>query len=119
PTYRQYGIALLVVTGLPYAFAFLGGSRRPRAPRTLLLAGTQMVMLLNILSHVGSMNLFNSYVPGLVSSLAIILPFSLYFFASALREGWLRGSDFLYLVPAAVILHGPGLVGLMLLARLE
>lgn len=118
PTYHQYIVMLLVVTLLPYILALLGGSRRPRAPRTLLLAATQMVMLLNVLSHVGSMNLLNSYVPGLVTSLAIMLPFSLYFFATGLRQGWLYGSDFLYLAPIAVVLHGPGLVGLIWLARL-
>jgi hypothetical protein len=117
PSYHQFLVILLVVTILPYAFALLGGSRQARAPRTILLAGTQMVMLINVLSHVVSMNVVNGYVPGLVTALAINLPFSVYFFAAALHESWLRWSDFAYLVSVAVILHGPGFFGLMFLTK--
>jgi len=117
PSYRQFLFMLLVVTLLPYAFALLGGAKRERGPRTFLLAGTQTVMLVNVLSHVGSMNLMNGYVPGLASALAINLPFSLFFFGAGLRQGWLKWGDFAYLLPIAVVLHGPGLLGLMLLVK--
>ncbi len=116
PTVHQYIDALLVVTVLPYAFALLRGSGHERGPRTLLLAGTQMVMLVNVLSHLALMNIWNGYVPGLVTALACNLPFSLFFFASGLRQGWLRWNDFAYLLPFAILLHGPGLIGLMALA---
>ncbi len=118
PTYRQFLLMLLVVTVLPYAFALLGGARRVRGPRTFLLVETQMVMLVNVISHVVSMNIMNGYVPGLASALAFNLPFSLFFFATALRQGWLKWGDFGYLLPIAVVLHGPGLLGLMALTKL-
>lgn len=117
PSYRQFLFMLLVVTVLPYSFALLGGAKRERGPRTFLLAGTQMVMLVNVLSHVVSMNIMGGYVPGLASALAINLLFSLYFFGAGLRQGWLKWGDFAYLAPVAVVLHGPGLLGLMVLAR--
>ncbi len=116
PTYHRYMVALLVVTVLPYAFALLGGSGHERGPRTLLLAGTQTVMLVNAFSHLVMMNIWNGYVPGLVTALAFNLPFSLFFLASGLRHSWLRWSDFAYLLPSAILLHGPGLVGLMAVA---
>jgi hypothetical protein len=117
PTYHQFLVLLLVVTVLPYAFALLGGAKRPRGLRTFLLSGAQLVMLINVLSHIVSMNVWNGYVPGLVTSLAIILPFSLYFFVTALRQGWLRWSDFGVLGVAALVAHGPGLIGLILLSK--
>jgi len=116
PTYHQFLVVLLLVTVLPYAFALLGGVRHERGLRTFLLAGVQMVMLVNVFSHVGMMNLWNSYVPGLITALAFNLPFSLYFFGAGLRQGWLRWGDIAYLLPIAIALHGPGLLGLMDLA---
>lgn len=116
PSYRQFLFVLLVVTVLPYGFALLGGARRERGARTFLLAGTQVVMLINVFTHVASMNMLGGYVPGLVSALAINLPFSLVFLGSGLRQGWLKWSDFAYLVPIAIALLGPGLIGLLLLA---
>ena len=106
-----------MVTVLPYVFALLGGATRERGGRTFLLAGAQVVMLVNVLSHVGSMNIMGGYVPGLISALAFNLPFSLYFLATGLRQGWLKWSDFGYLVPIAVVVHGPGLLGLMALTK--
>ena len=117
PSYRQFLFVLLVVTVLPYAFALLGGARRARGARTFLLAGAQSVMLLNVLSHVVTMNIMGSYVPGLVTALAFNLPFSLYFLGTGLRQSWLKWSDFAYLAPLAILLHGPGLFGLLALAK--
>jgi hypothetical protein len=109
---------LLLVTVLPYLFALLGGARRARGPRTILLAAIQVTMLVNVASHLLMWNLADGYEPGLVTALAFNLPFSVVFIAAGLRGGWLRATDFAYLVPAAVILHGPGLFSLLLIARL-
>ncbi len=116
PSYHTFLVMLLVVTALPYAFALLGGAGRARGQRTFLLAGAQAVMLVNVFSHLAMMNIWNGYVPGLVTALACNLPFSLFFFASGLRQGWLHWNDFAYLLPFAILLHGPGLLGLMMLA---
>lgn len=117
PTYRQFLWMLLLVTLLPYGLALLGGAKRERGLRTLLLSGAQVAMLLNLLSHIGTMNLVNGYAPGLVTALAINLPFSLFFLGTGLRQGWLKWSDFGYMVPIALLLIGPGLFGLMALTK--
>jgi hypothetical protein len=116
PSYRTFLVVLLAVMVLPYAFASLGGASRVRGLRTFLLTGSQAVMFVNVFSHLAMMNIWNGYVPGLVTALAFNLPFSLFFFASGLRQGWLRWNDFAYLLPFAILLHGPGLLGLMVLA---
>jgi hypothetical protein len=117
PTYRQFLFAVLAVTVLPYAFALLGGAKRERGARTFLLVEAQVVVLVNVISHVVSMNIMGGYVPGLVSALAFNLPFSLYMFGTGLRQGWLRWVDFAYLLPVGIVLYGPGLLGLRLLVR--
>ena len=116
PSYRQFLLMLLVVTALPYLLASLGGARRARGPRTFLLVTTQAVMFVNVFSHLVSMAVMGGYVPGLVTALAINLPFSLYLFAVGLRQGWLRWGDLVYLLPVALVLHGPGLLGLTALS---
>jgi hypothetical protein len=118
PTERQYLVMLLIVTVLPYLLALLGGARRARGARTFFLVAVQVMMLVNVFSHLWMWNLANGYVPGLVTALAFNLPFSAYLIARGVHEGWLRWADFAYMVPAAVILHGPGLFGLLLIARL-
>lgn len=116
PTYRQFLVMLLIVTVLPYLFACLGGMRRARGPRTWLLVGIQAVMLINVLSHLGLMLYTLGYVPGLITALAINLPFSLYLFASGIKDRWLRWSDLGFLLPVALAVHVLGLLGLSFLA---
>lgn len=111
PTVHQFALMLLIVTALPYLFVMVG-RRRPRGPATMLLAATQTLMLINVASHLGSAAILGGYAPGMVTALVFNLPFSLYFFGSGLRQGWLKGGDFAYFVPIALLLHGPGLLGL-------
>jgi len=117
PTYRQFLWMLLVVTVLPYVLALLGGAKRERGARTLLLSGVQVTILVNVFMHVGSMNIIGGYVPGLATALAFNLPFSLYFLGAGLRQGWLKWRDFLYMATLGLLLLGPGLLGLMMLVK--
>ena len=57
------------------------------------------------------------YSPGLVSAVLINAPVSVYLFHRAARERWLPRTAWRALWPAALLVHGPGLVGLLLLAR--
>lgn len=117
PTDRQFELMLLIVTVLPYLFACLGGVRRERGPRTWLLVGTQAVMLVNVLSHLGMMLYSRGYVPGLITALAINLPFSLYVWSAGVKNHWLRWSDLGVLLPVALVVHLLGLFGLMAMAE--
>jgi hypothetical protein len=113
PGPQQFVLALLFVTVLPYLFVIFGSRQSERGPATLLLTGIMMVMLVNVFSHLLSASWLGGYVPGLLTSLGIILPFGLFYFYQGLRGGWLRWNDFAVLLPLAVVLHGPGLFGLM------
>lgn len=116
PSGAEFMLALGIVTLLPYLFAAMAHfGRSPRTRRTgaMLMAGTVAVMLLNVLSHLGSAVLLRGYAPGIVTSLAVNLPFSLLFFSAALRQGWLERRNLRWLALGAVIAHGPGLFALM------
>lgn len=119
PSPAEFTLALVVVTTLPFLFAALaqfGKTPRTRRNGVLLLAGTQAVMLLNVLSHLGSAVMLGGYAPGMITALAVNLPFSLLFFATALRQGWLIRKNLPWLALAAVLFHGPGLIALLWLA---
>ena len=111
--FEQFKIALVFVTALAFVFILAYQlSHKKRLPLYLLL-GVQMVLLINVFSHISTAFLMRGYVPGLVTALLVNLPFSIYLFRCALREAWIdqRGVVVLFLV--GLVLHGPGLIGLL------
>lgn len=114
-TFGQFLLALTLVTLAPYAFAASGPLER-RSRAFLLVLGTQMVVLVNVASHLAAAVWARGYAPGLVTALLVNLPFSLFLFRRALRASWVRPRDLAWLLVAALLVHGPGLVGLMVLA---
>lgn len=114
-TYGQFLAALGVVTAVPWLFAASGPLER-RSRAFLLVLGTQMVVLLNVVSHAAAAVWLRFYVPGLATALLVNLPFSVYLFRRALAGSWVRPRDLAWLFLAALLVHGPGLIGLMVLA---
>lgn len=74
----------------------------------------QSVVALNVVSHaIVSVAFLRGYAPGLVTALALNAPFSIHLFGRARRERWIPSWSWWLLPPAAVLLHGPGLLGLL------
>ena len=74
--------------------------------------------LTEIASHlVVAAVVMRGYSPGLASAVLINAPISVYLFRRAARERWLPRTAWRALWPAALLVHGPGLVGLLLLTR--
>jgi hypothetical protein len=111
-SYPQFLVALAVVTAVPLAVALVGDLRRP-GPATVFLLFVQAVMGVNVLSHVASGVYLGGYSPGLATALAVTLPFSVYLLRRARRERWVGGRTLLALLPAAFLVHGPGLLALL------
>lgn len=114
-TYGQFLLALGLVTLAPWAFAASGPLER-RSRAFLLVLGTQMVVLVNVVAHLATALWVRGYAPGLVTALLVNLPFSVFLFRHALRGSWVKLRDLAWLLMAALLVHGPGLVGLMVLA---
>jgi hypothetical protein len=116
PTYPQFLAALAVVTLVPWLVWLLGVAwRETRAGVTLLLL-VQTVMLVNVASHVGAAVFLGGYAPGVVTALALNLPFSIHLLRRARAERWISRRTLAILFAAAVFIHGPGMFGLMWLA---
>lgn len=110
-TYRQLLIALLIITIIPYLFAFWAQKREAGMYPLLCF---QVVMLLNVFAHVMTAIMLAGYGPGLITALAINLPFSIYLLRRAMREGWASGKALAVMFPVALLIHGPLLAGLMI-----
>jgi hypothetical protein len=107
-------VALLVATLVPLAIT-AWTQRRPESRAALWAALlVQAVLALNVVSHVATATMLRGYSPGLITALAVNAPFSVYFFRRAARERWLSRRALLWLAPAAILVHGPLLVGLVL-----
>jgi hypothetical protein len=107
--------ALVVATVVPLAIvAWAYWRPHSRVARWTALA-IQATVLLNVLSHiVAAAVLLRGYAPGLATAVLVNLPFSLVLLRRVARERWLPRRALLALVPAAVVVHGPLLGGLLL-----
>jgi hypothetical protein len=116
-TYPQILIALVIATAIP-AGVILWALSEPHVRSKLWIALLiQMVVLLNVLSHVcAALFIMHGYSPGLITALVLNLPFSIHVFREARRAHWVTRRQLLWLVPAAVVVHGPLLIGLILLS---
>jgi hypothetical protein len=116
-TYEQMLIALALATIIPLGIAIWAVARpqSPAAVWSVLLI--QAVVLLNVAAHVGSaLVILRGYGPGLATALVVNLPFSLYVLRRARGERWTTRQGLLALAPAAFVVHGPLLLGLIALA---
>lgn len=103
---------------LPRGDAPAVADRHPSSPRALwVLLALETTVGLNVIAHVTSaLVLFRGYGPGLVTAILVNAPFVTYCFRRAARERWVSSAALWATIPAAVILHGPVLVGALWLA---
>jgi hypothetical protein len=111
--YKQFLIALAIITIIPFLVALLWLGRRWAV---YLLIGFQVVMLINVFAHILMALFLRGYAPGLITALVINLPFSLYLLRRALNEKWVTKGAVAWMFPAGLLIHGPVLAGLMLLS---
>ena len=115
-TYRQFLIALIIVTAVPYLIAWLGNLEREQSAGVYLLLGLQVVMLYNVLVHGAMAAAMGGYAPGVVTAVAFNLPFSVYLLRRALKEGWAPRRVIVLLFPVGLMIHALGLPLLMVLS---
>ena len=118
----SYPVLLLtlgVVSLLALSIA-LAAAAWPQSPRALwALLTLEAVLALNVVAHVlSALVVFHGYGPGLVTALLVNAPFATYCFRRAHRERWVSAAALRATVPAALLLHGPILIGGLWLAGL-
>jgi hypothetical protein len=116
-TYGQFLVALLIMTAFPYLIAWFATRERERVgPGLLLLVSIQVMMLVNVFAHAGMAMLIGGYAPGIVTAIAVNLPFSIYLLRHAVRERWVSGRAMALIVPIGLVLHGIGLPMIIILS---
>jgi hypothetical protein len=117
-TYPTMLWALTLATLVPLAVV-VWAVARPSSRVALWFAVTlQAVVAINVVSHVlAAAFLLRGYSPGVATAVLVNAPFSVYFYRRAAREHWLPRRALLSTWPAAVFIHGPGLLGIFALAR--
>ena len=110
-------VALISVTVLAFLIA-LSAAMWPHSRLALwALLTLEAVVALNVVAHVlSALFVFDGYSPGLVTALVINAPFAIYCFWRVYRERWVSRGVLGAIVPAALILHGPILLGGLWLA---
>lgn len=111
--YKQFLTVLIIITVIPFLIALVW---RGRKTGVYLLILFQVVMLINVFAHVMMALFLRGYAPGLLTALLINLPFSLYLLRRAVAEGWVSKRSVALMFPLGIIIHGPLLFGLMMLA---
>ena len=110
---RQFVALLVLITALAFLIAASGDLAAPGSPAGYALLAIQATMLVNVASHIGAAIVLRGYAPGLVTALALNLPFSLWLLHVASAGHWYSAAALLWLIPLALILHGPVLIGLL------
>jgi hypothetical protein len=113
--YHGFLVALIIATVLPFAIVWWVWVRPESRVALWAALGIQAVVALNVLSHIAAAIVFGGYSPGLATAVLVNLPFSAYLFSRAWIEGWTTTARLSLLLLAALIVHGPLLVGLLLL----
>lgn len=101
----QVGLIILTALGIVVTVVTV------RSPTASASAFGMMVFAavlgLNAVAHIGLSIAARSYVPGLVTAIAITLPVSVLLLLRARREAWVTPSVFWAVLPVAVLVHGP------------
>ena len=103
--------SLLILTVLAILVT-LAAARRPNRPGSayaMLVFGA--VIGLNALAHVALAVALRAYMPGLATALLLTLPVSALLLTLAHRERWVSSPVFWTILPAAIVVHGPVLLG--------
>jgi hypothetical protein len=110
-------VALITISVLGLLIA-LAAAMWPHSRLALWsLLTLEAVVALNVIAHVFSaLFVFHGYGPGLVTALLINAPFAIYCFWRVYRERWVSSRVLGAIAAAALILHGPILIGALWLA---
>lgn len=106
-------IALAVVTIVPFIVLACCDAGRPRSAGVYALLAIQTTILLNAAFHLMAASVVGGYAPGVVTAVAVNLPYSFYVLGRAWREAWFTRPELVTLVPIAAALHGPVLLLLL------
>jgi len=115
-TYGQFLLAVFIMTAIPYLVAWFSDMDRERSVGITLLICLQVMMLINVFAHISIALMMRGYAPGLITAVAIQLPYSIFMLSRALRDGWLSRSVLVQLGFIGLLLNLLVLPGIVILS---
>lgn len=114
PSVEQYHVALAVVSFAAFGLLLLSWLTDSASYALVVL---QSVMTLNIVVHLAAAAWMRGYVPGLVTAVLVELPTSLVVCRRLRAVNWMTSRQRTLLPLWTLVLHGPGLFGLLAFVR--
>lgn len=109
--------ALVALSAVAFVLAIVAHMRPHSARWFWLLLALQAAIGINAVAHViTAAFLFRDYAPGVLTAVLVNAPFTGFVFARASRDQWVSAKALRATVPAALVLHGPILLGALWLA---
>ena len=119
PSWTEMQIALLLVTIMPALIMIWAVLGRQRLWKELLVCSVTGIYFANVfLPHIPAAIVTGGYTPGLLTATLVNLPFCLYLWRQAIREGILSFNQVLLTALAGAIVLIPSIVSIMMLAKL-
>lgn len=119
PSRAQLFGALIAATIIPLAVVAWGSRGQPRSiPLYACMVLYAMVLLNVFLPHLLATVALRAYTPGVLTALALNLPFTAYLFRRALSEGYVTRTGLVVCGGVAILGYVPSVVGAYALGRL-
>jgi len=115
-TYAQFVLAVSVATAVPYLIASFSNTGRQGGAGVTLLVSIQAMMLVNVFAHLSFAVMMGGYAPGVVTAVAVELPFSISMLRRAVRERWVSGRAMVLLIAIGLPLNVIALPALPILS---
>ena len=107
----EFRISLLILTALGVLVAAIAAQSPTKGSSSYVMLVFGGFIGLNALAHIGLTFAVREYMPGLLSALVLTLPASIVLLARGRRECWVSSSAYWTVLPVAVLIHGPVMVG--------
>jgi hypothetical protein len=104
-------LLILTVLGLLVTVTAARSPTRPGSSYVMLVFGA--IIGLNALAHVALTVALRAYMPGLLTALLLTLPVSALLLTLGRRERWVSSPAYWTILPVAVVVHGPVLLGFL------
>ena len=112
-TREQFALALILITIIPCLLLLFGQLTLRWRESILVLIQFQVVIFLNVFSHVIAAVMMGGFSPGIVTAILLNFPFSLLLFRYGLKNEWVRPKIFAAMFPIGLIVLGPGMLALL------
>lgn len=118
PSASQLYVALVLATVLPAVWVVLAMSGERKSVRVYSLMTLYSILFWNAwFPHIALALALVSYTPGVVTAVVLNVPFTLYLFRRAFRDGYVEKRGFAVAVVLGAVVYLPFLWGLHSLAR--